>query len=172
MLFSSITFLFYFLPIVLCVYFSVPFRWKNHVLLLSSLFFYFVGEPIYTLLLLFSSVVDYSIGRYIEKYRGRRRATLALLLSLCINLGLLGFFKYADFLLGTCNMLLGVHIPLLHLALPVGISFFTFQTMSYTIDIYRGEVKAEKDIAVFATYVCLFPQLIAGPIVRYSEIGK
>lgn len=172
MLFSSITFLYAFLPIVLALYFVAPRRLKNYVLLLSSLVFYFFGEPIYTLLLIFSSLSDYAHSLYIEKHRGTKNAKVALISSIIINLAMLGFFKYADFFIGNINQMLGTAIPLTKVALPIGISFFTFQTMSYTIDVYRGDAKAEKNLATLATYVCLFPQLIAGPIVRYTDIAE
>lgn len=171
MLFSSITFLYGFLPVVLLLYFAAPARFKNHVLLLSSLVFYFFGEPVYTVLLIFSSLSDYFHSLYIENHRGEKRAKIALVSSIAINLGMLGFFKYSDFFLANFNALSGSHIALLKIALPLGISFFTFQTMSYTIDVYRGKIHAEKNLATLATYVCLFPQLVAGPIVRYSTIA-
>ena len=172
MLFSSISFLYLFLPVVLILYFAVPKSWKNHVLLVSSLLFYFFGEPIYVLLLIFSSVSDFFHSLYIESHRGTRGAKIALISSIVINLGMLGFFKYADFFLGSINSVLGTNIPLFGVELPIGISFFTFQTMSYTIDVYRGEAKAERNLATFGTFVCLFPQLIAGPIVRYTDISR
>jgi len=172
MLFSSITFLFVFLPIMLMCYFIVPYRWKNSVLLISSLIFYFFGEPKYTLLLLISSVTDYLLALYIESHRGQHSAKLALITSMIVNLTMLGVFKYADFAVSSVNRLSELSIPLPNLALPVGISFFTFQTMSYTIDVYRGEVHAENNLATMATYVCLFPQLVAGPIVRYSTVAE
>ncbi len=172
MLFSSISFLYFFLPAILIVYFLAPWRAKNYVLLIGSLFFYFVGEPIYVTLLIFSSVSDYLHSIYIETHRGTRGAKIALISSIVINLGMLGFFKYADFFLSSINSVLGTSIPLFGVPLPIGISFFTFQTMSYTIDVYRGEAKAEKNLATFSTFVCLFPQLIAGPIVRYTDISR
>ena len=171
MLFSSVSFLYVFLPAVLLVYGLVPKNWKNHVLLASSLLFYFVGEPIYVLLLIISSLSDWLHSLYIENHRGEKSAKIALVSSLVINLAMLGFFKYADFFLTTVNDLFGTSIPLTKVPLPIGISFFTFQTMSYTIDVYRGNAKAEKNLATFATFVCLFPQLIAGPVVRYTDIS-
>lgn len=172
MLFSSITFLYAFLPLTLLAYFLAPKRWRNGVLLLASLIFYFFGEPVYTSLLLISSVSDYLWSLLIEKHReDRKKAKAFLILSIVINLGLLGFFKYADFLIGTVNSLLGTSIPLTGVALPIGISFFTFQTMSYTIDVYRGKAHAQKNFLTLATFVCLFPQLIAGPIVRYTDVA-
>ena len=172
MLFSSITFLYVFLPVTLLVYYVVPPKAKNSVLLIASLLFYFFGEQEYTLLLLLSSVSDYLHGLYIEAHRNTKQAKIALISSILINLGMLGIFKYLDFFIGSINSLLGTSIPLSGLPLPIGISFFTFQTMSYSIDVYRGDASAERSFHSFATYVCLFPQLVAGPIVRYSDIGK
>ena len=129
MLFSSITFLYVFLP-VLAVYYLVPQNWRNHVLLIASLLFYFVGEPVYVLLLIVSSLSDFFHSLYIEKHRGTKRAKAALISSIAINLGMLGIFKYTDFLIGAVNGLLGTAIPLTGIELPIGISFFTFQTMS------------------------------------------
>ena len=171
MLFSSISFLYVFLPAVLLVYALVPRRFKNLVLLLFSLVFYAVGEPVYVTLLLVSAGMDYVHARLVERYRGTPRARIALYSSIVLNLAILGFFKYADFLIGAANGLLGTSIPLLHLPLPIGVSFFTFQTMSYVIDVYRGEVPAEKNLLTMSTYVCLFPQLVAGPIVRYQTVA-
>jgi len=170
-LFSSISFLYGFLPLTLAIYFLSPKKLRNHVLLLASLAFYFFGEPIYVLLLLLSSVCDYLCSLGIEKYRNTPRAKRHLIASLVFNLGLLGFFKYIDFFIGTINAIAGTAIPLTGVPLPIGISFFTFQTMSYTIDVYRGKAKAQKNLATFATFVCLFPQLIAGPIVRYVDVA-
>ena len=172
MLFSSVSFLYVFLPAVLILYFIVPQTWRNGVLLVSSLLFYFFGEPIYVSLLIISSLSDYLHSLYIESHRGTKGAKIALISSLIINLGMLGFFKYADFFLGSINGVLGTNIPLFGVELPIGISFFTFQTMSYTIDVYRGKAKAEKNLATFATFVCLFPQLVAGPIVRYTDVSR
>ena len=172
MVFSSLTFLLGFLPLVLIVYFAVPQTLKNAILFVFSLLFYAWGEPMYVGLMIFSTLLDYTCGRVAEKYRGKRPAKAALIVSLCANLGLLGLFKYADFLIGTVNGIFGAGIPLLNLPLPVGISFYTFQTMSYTIDVYRGEIKAQKNIISFGAYVALFPQLIAGPIVRYQTIAE
>lgn len=173
MLFSSIPFLFYFLPCVFVLYFLVPMRWKNTMLLLASLFFYAWGEPKFVVFMLASIVQGYVLARLVEKYRADRgRAKLFLTLSLVFSLGLLGYCKYADFFLSGFNALTGLHIPLLRVALPIGISFYTFQTMSYTIDVYRGEAKTQKNIINFGAYVTLFPQLIAGPIVRYRTVAE
>ena len=172
MLFSSISFLYVFLPAVLILYFIVPRKWRNGVLLISSLLFYFFGEPIYVFLLIISSLSDYFHSLYIESHRGTKGAKIALITSIIVNLGMLGFFKYADFFLSSINAAIGTNIPLFGVELPVGISFFTFQTMSYTIDVYWGKAKAERNLASFATFVCLFPQLVAGPIVRYTDISR
>ncbi len=171
MLFSSISFLYLFLP-ALVLYYIVPAAWRNNVLLVASLLFYFVGEPVYVLLLLISSLSDYAHSLYIEKRRGTKKAKVALISSIVINLGMLFFFKYTDFLIGGLNGLLGTKIPLTGVELPIGISFFTFQTMSYTIDVYRGQAHAERNLATMATFVCLFPQLVAGPIVRYTDVSR
>lgn len=172
MIFSSVLFLFRFLPIFLLCYFMVPrrmMRLKNFILFLGSLIFYAWGEPVYVVLMLFSTLSDFIHGQRIEACRekgGNGRGWL--ISSLLINLLMLGFFKYADFLIGVCNSLAGSRIPLLNLPLPIGISFYTFQTMSYSIDVYRGEVKAQKSLLDFGVFVTMFPQLIAGPIVKYK----
>ena len=171
MLFSSVTFLYAFLPIVLILYFIAPKKLKNAVLLVSSLFFYYYGERTYTVILFVSSISDWVWSMLIEKYRGRKITKLFLMFSILINLGLLGFFKYADFFIGNINAILGTSIPFTGVPLPIGISFYTFQTMSYTIDVYRGNAKAQRNLVSFATFVCLFPQLIAGPIVRYTDLA-
>ena len=171
MVFSSLTFLQCFLPLCLLAYFVAPKAWRSGILFAFSLLFYAWGEPVYVLLMLFSSVLDYTCGQLAERYRGQRRAKAALLVSVCVNLGLLGVFKYSDFLISTVNSLFGTAIPQPNLPLPIGISFYTFQTMSYTIDVYRGKAKAQKNIINFGAYVTLFPQLIAGPIVRYQTVA-
>lgn len=170
MVFSSISFIFYFLPLVLISYFIVPKRFRNIVLLAGSILFYAFGEPIYVLLLIFSSVVDYIHGLVIEKNRGTKRAKAALISSIIINVSLLAFFKYADFMIVNLNNWLDLGLNTLDLRLPIGISFYTFQTMSYTIDVYRGKAKVQRNLFKLSTYVTLFPQLIAGPIVRYKDI--
>jgi len=172
MLFSSISFLFYFLPLVLLFYFILPFRLKNLCLLLFSLVFYFYGEPVYTFLMLGSTLSAYIHGLLICKYRETKLGKVFLWSSVVISLLTLGFFKYADFFIGNINAVAGSNIPLLKLALPIGISFYTFQTLSYTIDVYRGEAKPQKSYVRLATYVTLFPQLIAGPIVRYTTVAE
>ncbi len=171
MVFSSLTFLLLFLPAVLLVYCLAPRQGRNAVLFLFSLVFYAWGEPVYVCLMLFSTALDYTCGQLVEKHRGTPRQKLGLIVSVCVNLGLLFFFKYTDFFIGTINGVLGTAIPQLHLPLPIGISFYTFQTMSYTIDVYRGEAKLQRNILSFGAYVSLFPQLIAGPIVRYQDIA-
>lgn len=173
MIFSSIPFLFFFFPLFILLYFTLPFKYKNYILLLFSLIFYAWGEPIYILLMIFSSIVDFINGKNIEKYKDdNKKKKIFLIISIIINISLLGFFKYADFFIKVINNILYLDIPLLNLGLPIGISFFTFQTMSYSIDVYRGDVKAEKDFLTFMTYVCMFPQLIAGPIVRYETVSS
>ncbi len=171
MLFSSLTFLYLFLPLALGAWYLAPQKAKNAVLLVFSLLFYAYGEPKYVLLLLISSVSDWLHALYIESHRGTAGAKRALVSSILINVLMLGVFKYADFLIGSLNVLFGWSIPKTNLPLPIGISFFTFQTMSYTIDVYRDKAKAEKSLLTFATYVCLFPQLVAGPIVRYADVA-
>jgi len=172
MIFSSLLFLFIFMPIFLGIYYLVPFKFKNFILLVFSLLFYSWGEPIYITLLIFSSIVDYFNGILITKYEGnRKRQRIFLILSIIVNLSLLGVFKYSNFIVDNLN-LFGFNIDIPNIALPLGISFFTFQTMSYSMDVYMGTVKAEKNFLNFMTYVSMFPQLVAGPIVRYEEVGK
>ena len=172
MLFSSIPFLYYFLAAVLLIYFIVPFKVKNLVLLLASLFFYFYGEPVYTLLMLATILSSYIHGLLIDRFRGTVWAKVFLWSSVITSIGVLGFFKYSDFFISNINALTRGDIKLLGLALPIGISFYTFQTLSYTIDVYRGDAKVQKNILNLATYVALFPQLIAGPIVRYTTVEE
>ena len=171
MLFSSISFLYYFLPVIFLAYFAAPKKLRNIILLAASLFFYFYGEPKYVVLLIISSAIDFTIGLLVEKHSGTKKAKYALICSIVANLGLLLFFKYADFFIANINALLGTGIPLLRIPLPLGISFFTFQTMSYSIDVYRGDAKVQKNPLDFAAYVTMFPQLVAGPIVRYQTIA-
>ena len=174
MIFSSLLFLFRFLPIVLLLYFVAPKRFRNAILFVSSLIFYAWGEPVYVVLMLFSTLVDFTHGMIITKAReqGRNRlAKGALISAMVINLALLGVFKYTDFVISSINTITGLAIPLVGLPLPIGISFYTFQTMSYSIDIYRGDAKLQKNIIDFGAYVAMFPQLIAGPIVRYQTVA-
>ena len=166
MLFTSISFLYYFLPLVLIVYFIVPKKYKNLVLLLFSLLFYFYGEPKYILLMLFEILVAFIGAILIDKYKDKS----ILILTLFIHIILLVIFKYTDFFISNINNIFNTNFKLLNIALPIGISFYTFQIISYVIDVYRGKVKVQKSFLKLATYVSLFPQLIAGPIVRYEVI--
>ena len=168
MLFSGIPFLFYFLPCVLLIYFIVPQKGRNAVLLAASLFFYGWGEPKFLLFMVFSIVQGYVFARLIG--RGRRKK-LFLTLSLVLSFALLSYCKYADFFIENFNAVTGLSLPLLKIALPIGISFYTFQIASYEIDVYRGDVAAQHNFIDFAAYVAMFPQLIAGPIVRYRDIA-
>ena len=170
MVFSSISFLYYFLPAVLAVYFLVPWKWKNGVLLIASLFFYGWGEPKLLALMVFTIGLFYICGLAIA--RSEKRKKLWLSISVVISVLLLGLFKYADFFISSVNAATGLSLPLLKLALPVGISFYTFQCLSYTIDVYRGNVPPQKNPISFGAYVALFPQLIAGPIVRYVDVAR
>ncbi len=171
MLFSSIPFLFYFLPLTMALYFIAPDKLKNSVLLLVSLLFYGWGEPRYLIFMLFAILQGYVLGLLIGKYRETKAAKPLLALSVIISLGLLCYCKYTDFFIANFNAVTGLSIPLLKIALPIGISFYTFQILSYTVDVYRGEVPSQKNIINFAAYVAMFPQLIAGPIVRYSDVA-
>ena len=175
MVFSSILFMFRFLPVVLLLYFIAPKPIKNTILFIASLIFYAWGEPVYVVLMLFSTIVDYTHGRMVYKHKQKgemKKARCWVASSMVINLALLGFFKYADFIITNLNLIPGVEIPLLNLALPIGISFYTFQTMSYTVDVYRGDALPQKNIISFGAYVALFPQLIAGPIVAYNTVAE
>ena len=170
MLFSSITFLYYFLPLTLVLYFLSPGRLKNAVLLLASLVFYGWGEPKYVLLMVLSILSGYVFGLLVERYRNKRSGRTLCVISVGISLSFLLCFKYLDFFLENLNRAAGLEISLLGLALPIGISFYTFQIISYTVDVYRGE-RAQRNLIHLAAYVVMFPQLIAGPIVRYSNIA-
>lgn len=172
MLFSSIPFLYYFLPCTLLLYFLSPKKGKNIVLLISSLVFYAWGEPKNIILMLISILSGYLFGLLIEKFRGGPFAKVFLGLSVFVSIGMLAVFKYTDFFISNINTFTKASIPLLKIALPIGISFYTFQILSYTIDVYRGSVPAQKNFISLATYIALFPQLIAGPIVRYIDIEK
>ncbi|MGL4451997.1 MAG: MBOAT family O-acyltransferase [Sarcina sp.] len=172
MIFSSILFIFRFLPVALILYYLAPFKYKNLVILILSLFFYSWGEPKYFGIMIASIIVDYTVGRGIEKYHDNKfNKKLFLEISIIFNLGMLIFFKYSNFFIDNINLLLNTSFNNLDLTLPLGISFYTFQTMTYSIDVYRGKVKAEKNIINFGVYVALFPQLIAGPIVKYTDIA-
>ena len=172
MLFSSIPFLFYFLPIVLITYFLVPKCLKNAVLLIASLVFYAWGEPKYVILMVASITLFYVCGLAIGKAKAQGWKKVWLTVSVVVSIALLGIFKYADFFIDSFNSVTGLSVPLLKLALPIGISFYTFQCLSYTIDVYRGNVPAQKNPISFGAYVALFPQLIAGPIVRYVDVAR
>ena len=175
MVFSSILFITRFLPLVLAIYFIVPKRIRNLVLFLSSILFYAWGEPVYILLMCFTITVDYVFGIIIDKQISagkKNKAKVSLVAAVAINLLLLGYFKYANFTISTINSLTGAGIAAIRLALPIGISFYTFQSLSYVIDVYRGDTKVQKNILDFGTYVTLFPQLIAGPIVRYRTVAE
>ncbi len=175
MIFSSIFFIFAFLPIVLAIYYIVPFRSKNFVLLLVSLVFYAWGEPVYVALMLLSIGINFVSGLELESYMNAgnmKKAKHACIITAVINFLILGFYKYYGFVIESLNAVLPTDIPYKELALPIGISFYTFQTMSYVIDVYRGKVEAQHDIVAFGAYVSMFPQLIAGPIVRYSDVER
>ena len=172
MLFSSIPFLYYFLPLVLLFYFAVPKALKNTVLLLFSLAFYAWGEPMYVFLMIATVGVNYLLGLLIEKFRGKMLSKIFVILSVALSLGVLGYVKYADFFRENFNAVTGLSVKLLGIALPIGISFYTFQILSYTVDVYRGDVRAQKNPITLGAYISLFPQLIAGPIVRYSDVEK
>ncbi len=169
MVFSGLTFLYYFLPITLLAYFLTPERYRNITLTAASLIFYAWGEPVYVLLMLFSICFNFLCGILIEKTAGKKPL---LILSVAVNIGVLCVFKYLNFITESLNMIPGVALPAVKIALPIGISFYTFQAMSYVIDVYRGDVPADKSIIDFTAYVSLFPQLIAGPIVRYSTVRE
>ena len=171
MVFSSLTFLFAFLPIVFIIYYAVPQKAKNVVILVSGLLFYAWGEPIYVLAMILSTFIDYTAGRIIDKYDDKPKIrTICLIVSLVMNIGLLGTFKYLGFLINSVNGWFGLSIPNPNLPLPIGISFFTFQSMSYTIDLYRRNIKVQKSAVNFIAFVTLFPQIVAGPIVRYEDV--
>ena len=173
MVFSSIPFLFFFLVIFFIFYFLVPKKYKNIILLIFSLIFYAWGEPIYILIMIFSSLVDYYNGMGMLKYDNNPKIRKRfLIISIIVNLSLLFFFKYIDFFIGVTNSIFNLSISKLNIPLPIGISFFTFQTMSYSIDVYRRKINTEHSLIDFMTYVSMFPQLIAGPIVRYDVINK
>ena len=173
MLFSSIPFLYYFLPLVLAVYFLVPRGAKNAVLFASSLLFYAWGEPRFCLFMLLSILQGYVFGRLIEKNAENRKwSKIFLTASVLLSLGLLGYCKYADFFISSLNAVTGLSLKLLRVALPIGISFYTFQILSYVVDVYRGDVPAQKSFLKLGTYIAMFPQLIAGPIVKYRDVSN
>ena len=170
MVFSSISFLYYFLPLCILCYFLIPAKFRNKVLLIFSLFFYFYGESKYIIVLIFSCFLNFYAGNLIIEYPKKKK--ILLITNLVINFGLLFYFKYFNFFITNINNLLNTDFPLLHIIMPIGISFFTFQATSYVIDIYKGEIKPAKNVFDFATYLTLFPQLIAGPIVRYETVAE
>ncbi len=171
MVFSSITFLYYFLPIILLLYYIVPNKLKNFILFLGSFIFYFYGESKFSILLLFSCFINYIFALLIERFRNKILSKIILIFTIIINLGALCYFKYFNFFIENINSIFKSNIILLNIIMPIGISFFTFQTLSYVIDVYRNKVKANTNFINFSCYVCMFPQLIAGPIVRYSDIN-
>ncbi len=172
MVFSSLIFLFAFLPVVLCLYYILPgMIAKNALLIIASILFYAYGEPIYILLMLFSTGVNYCLGRLLTS-RSDKKKKAVLISAVLVNLGMLGVFKYADMFIDVLNGVTGMNIPLTNIQLPIGISFFTFQALSYVIDVYRNEVKAQKNYFNILLYIALFPQLIAGPIVKYHDIQE
>jgi alginate O-acetyltransferase complex protein AlgI len=174
MVFSTTYFLFLYLPIVLLIYYIAPLKLRNLALLAVSLLFYYWGERIYVLIMFASTIIDYTHGMLVERCKGKgnlRGAKLAVASSIVFNLALLGFFKYWDFIAGSLQALGLTFMPVLGIHLPIGISFYTFQTMSYTIDVYRGDTRAQRSIVNFGTFVTLFPQLIAGPIIKYKDLG-
>ena len=172
MVFSDSVFLFMFLPLTLSVYYAVPFAFKNTVLFLTGLLFYAWGEPVYVLIMLLSTAIDYCAGRLMDRFDSNKKIRKAtLLVSVVMNLSLLGIFKYGSFFIGSVNGIFGSAIPDPGLPLPIGISFFTFQSMSYTIDLYRRNIKVQKNFIDFAAFVTMFPQIVAGPIVRYEDVS-
>ena len=173
MVFSSLEFLFLYLPITLICYYAVPLRWRNAVLLVVSLIFYGWGEPRYLFLMISTIALDYVCGYLVGRWRGTPRAKTVLVIAVVLNLAILGFFKYYNFLADNLRLIpLFDFLPDLNLSLPVGISFYTFQSLSYVIDVYRGDARAQHDPVAFGAYVTLFPQLIAGPIVRYHDVDE
>ena len=168
MVFSSIIFMFTFLPIILVTYYLSPRKLKNFILLLGSLVFYAWGEPIYIILMILTIVINYVLALLIKNQKGRRKI---FILTLVLNVGMLGFFKYYDFIVGNINSIFSLNIQYNNLSLPIGISFYTFQTISYIVDVYLNKVKVQKNIISFATYISMFLQLVAGPIVKYTDIN-
>lgn len=173
MVFSSLVFIFAFLPVTLSIYYLAPRFLRNLVLFLASLLFYAWGEPTYILIMIFTTVVNYALSLLIERYKGQQRISRALfIVTITIDLGILCFFKYSGFLVNNLNMVFGSNITVADFPLPLGISFYTFQTMSYVIDVYLGKVQVQRNIISFGTYITMFPQLVAGPIVKYSDIAE
>ena len=172
MLFSSIPFLYYFLPMILIAYYLAPKSIKNMVLLMASLVFYGWGEPTYIILMLISIGIGYIFGILIEKFRDSRWSKVCMITSVVISIGFLVYFKYVNFFITNFNKVTGSSLKILNVVLPIGISFYTFQLVSYIIDVYRNQVKAQRNPIILATYITMFPQLIAGPIVRYSDVER
>ena len=173
MVFSGLPFLFFYLSVTLLIYKLTPLKLRNFILLLASLFFYGWGEPVYIVIMFLSIAVDYTHGMLVEKWRANdRKARMAVASSVFFNLLILVFFKYYDFLAGSINAVTGLHLPLLGVTMPIGISFYTFQTMSYTIDVYRKDAPVQRNIITFGTFVTIFPQLIAGPIIQYKSVAE
>ena len=174
MVFSSLLFIFLYLATVLLIYYILPHRFRNPFLFIANLVFYGYGEPVFILLMIFSTAFNYAYGLLINRYRANQRTAKLLMISnIVVNLGLLGFFKYASFITETVNAIFpfaALAVPMI--PLPIGISFYTFQTMSYTIDVYRNDSPVQRNFISFGTYVALFPQLIAGPIVRYVDVAE
>lgn len=172
MVFSEPVFLFLFLPITLLIYYAVPFRFKNMVLFLTGLLFYSWGEPVYVLIMILSTFIDYMAGRIMARFDDNKKIRkAALIVSVVMNLSLLGVFKYSGMFIDTLNSLFSLKITNPNLPLPIGISFFTFQSMSYTIDLYRRNIKVQKSFVKFAAFVTMFPQIVAGPIVLYEDVA-
>ncbi len=172
MVFSSLNFIFVFLPLLLIIYMAASKKYKNLILLIAGLIFYAWGEPVYLWVMLVSSIVDFSAGIYIGKSEDRKKSRLVLIISMVVDLGFLFVFKYSGFAVRTVNSIFGTDIAPPDLPLPIGISFYTFQSMSYTIDVYLKKVKTQKNFINYLTYVSLFPQLVAGPIVRYEDVAE
>ena len=175
MVFSNLFFIYLFLPLNLILYYAVPNKtWKNVVLLLFSLFFYSWGEPVWVFLLMLTAFLDYTWAKCIEYFNltgQQRRKKMALIASLVFDLGMLGVFKYSGFVVENINLLTGLSLPVPQIALPIGISFYTFQTISYVLDVYRGQVAAQKRYYKYLMYLSSYHQLVAGPIVRYSDVA-
>ena len=173
MVFSEPVFLFMFLPVALLLYYAVPFRFKNAVLFLTGLLFYAWGEPVYVLIMILSTLIDYCAGRVMDKFDSNKSIRkVALIVSVVMNLSLLGVFKYSGFFVESINSVFGNVMNNPNLPLPIGISFFTFQSMSYTIDLYRRNIKVQKNFINFAAFVTMFPQIVAGPIVLYDDVAR
>ena len=173
MVFSEHVFIFMFLPVALLIYYAIPFRFKNTVLFLTGLLFYSWGEPVYILIMILSTLIDYIAGRVMDKFDSNptiRKA--ALIVSVIMNLSLLAVFKYSELIIDSVNSVFNLSLRNPNLPLPIGISFFTFQSMSYTIDLYRKNINVQKSFVDFAAFVTMFPQIVAGPIVRYEDVSR